>query len=94
MTFNVKLHTYFISFIVLHACVLYVYKYHNGNFIFNLNFVFCDLLNYYCKHYCIQFNNDQTIVDSGTTDIFFPKKVFSKVKQIIISHFQVLLSTL
>jgi beta-site APP-cleaving enzyme 1 (memapsin 2) len=29
---------------------------------------------------CKEFNNDKTIVDSGTTDIYFPVKVFEEIK--------------
>lgn len=36
-----------------------------------------------------QFNNDQSIVDSGTTDIFFPKAVFAEVMEAFAAHFKV-----
>ena len=37
----------------------------------------------------IQFNNDKTIVDSGTTDIYFPTEVFQEVKNSFSDFFRV-----
>ena len=38
---------------------------------------------------CLQFNRGATIVDSGTTDIYFPQTVFNKIKDTFIDHFRV-----
>lgn len=38
---------------------------------------------------CVKFNNDKTIVDSGTTDIFFPTDVFHEVKDTFANYFKV-----
>ena len=37
----------------------------------------------------MKFNDDKTIVDSGTTDIFFPTKVFQEVKKTFSDYFKV-----
>ena len=37
----------------------------------------------------MQFNTDKTIVDSGTTDIYFPDKVFQAVKGCFTEYFKV-----
>ncbi len=44
-----------------------------------------------CSHavFFVKFNNDKTIVDSGTTDVFFPTEVFHEVKNTFASFFKV-----
>ncbi len=45
-----------------------------------------------CSHACIsytQFNNDQTIVDSGTTDIYLASRAFKAVLNTFLDYFKV-----
>lgn len=37
----------------------------------------------------MQFNNDQTIVDSGTTDIYLPTTAFNAVQDSFLQYFEV-----
>ncbi|CAI8027696.1 Beta-secretase [Geodia barretti] len=37
---------------------------------------------------CKEFNTDKTIVDSGTTDIYFPEKVFEAIKDCFTEYFK------
>lgn len=53
---------------------------------------FCSVMHYYVFRLlfmAMKFNNDKTIVDSGTTDIFFPMEVFKEVKNIFTDYFKV-----
>ena len=41
------------------------------------------------RAYAARGNNDQSIVDSGTTDVFLPETVFAEVKKAFIDNFKV-----